>query len=103
MRSGGPRRPPIHPDGNYRTVNQVVVLDPPRSIGWKTGYEKEDGQLEFGGWIWRYDLVPLGPAEAEVTLTYDWSACPSSYGTGASSSRRSARIIWPTRCTTWPS
>jgi len=65
-----------HPDGNYRTVNQVVVLDPPRAIGWKTGYEKDDGLLEFGGWIWRYDLVPLGPAEAEVTLTYDWSAVP---------------------------
>jgi hypothetical protein len=33
-------------------------------------------QLEFGGWIWRYDLVRLGPSETEVTLTYDWSAVP---------------------------
>ncbi|MGK5742175.1 hypothetical protein [Micromonospora sp. URMC 103] len=32
--------------------------------------------LEFGGWIWRYDLAPLGPAETEVRLTYDWSAVP---------------------------
>ena len=32
--------------------------------------------MEFGGWIWRYDLAPLGPSETEVTLTYDWSAVP---------------------------
>ena len=50
---------------------------PARSaIGWLTGQEKGDGQLEFGGWIWRYDLVPLGRSETEVTLTYDWSAVP---------------------------
>src|SRR5690242_16076155 len=40
--------------------------------------EKGDGRLEFGGWIWRYDLAPLGPSETEVTLTYDWSAVPQS-------------------------
>jgi hypothetical protein len=65
-----------HPDGDYRTVNKVQVLDPPRAIGWLTGQEKGDGQLEFGGWLWRYDLAPLGPSETEVTLTYDWSAVP---------------------------
>jgi hypothetical protein len=65
-----------HPDGAYQTVNQVQVLDPPRAIGWLTGQEKGDGQLELGGWLWRYDLAPLGPAETEVTLTYDWSAVP---------------------------
>ncbi|TDE48021.1 polyketide cyclase [Nonomuraea mesophila] len=65
-----------HPDGDYETVNQVEVLDPPRAIGWLTGYEKDDGQLEFGGWIWRYDLAPHGPSETAVTLTYDWSAVP---------------------------
>jgi uncharacterized protein YndB with AHSA1/START domain len=67
---------PGHPDGNYRVANKVVVLDPPRAIGWLTGTEKADGQLEFGGWMWRYDLVAAGPAETEVTLTYDWSAVP---------------------------
>ncbi|MEV8524213.1 polyketide cyclase [Streptomyces sp. NPDC052000] len=67
---------PNHPDGDYQTVNKVQVLDAPRAIGWLTGQEKGDGQLEFGGWIWRYDLVPLGPSETEVTLTYDWSAVP---------------------------
>jgi uncharacterized protein YndB with AHSA1/START domain len=65
-----------HPDGDYQVVNKVVVLDPPRAIGWVTGTETDDGHLEFGGWIWRYDLTPLGPSETEVTLTYDWSAVP---------------------------
>ena len=65
-----------HPDGDYRVVNKVEVLDPQRAIGWLTGYEKDDGRLEFGGWIWRYDLVPVGPSETEVTLSYDWSAVP---------------------------
>ncbi len=65
-----------HPDGDYQTANKVQVLDPPRAIGWLTGTEKDDGHLEFGGWIWRYDLAPLGPSETKVTLTYDWSAVP---------------------------
>ena len=65
-----------HPDGNYQTVNKVQVFDPPRAIGWLTGAEKDDGELEFGGWLWRYDLAPLGPAETEVTLSYDWSGVP---------------------------
>ena len=67
---------PGHPDGDYQVVNKVEVLDPPRVIGWLTGYRKGDGDPEFGGWIWRYDLAPLGPSETEVTLTYDWSAVP---------------------------
>jgi hypothetical protein len=65
-----------HPDGNYQTVNKVEVFDSPRAIGWLTGQELGDGRLEFGGWIWRYDLAPLGASETEVTLTYDWSAVP---------------------------
>ncbi|MEU4845679.1 polyketide cyclase [Streptomyces gilvosporeus] len=67
-----------HPDGGYKTANKVQVLDPPHAIGWLTGTEKDDGQLEFGGWLWRYDLTPLGPSATEVTLTYDWSAVPQS-------------------------
>ncbi len=69
---------PEHPDGNYQTANKVQVLDPPRAIGWLTGYQADDGHLEFAGWFWRYDLAPLGPSETEVTLTYDWSAVPPS-------------------------
>lgn len=92
---------PNHPNGDYQTVNKVQVLGPPRTIGWLTGYRKDDGELDFGGWIWRYDLAPLGPSETEVTLTYDWSGCRSTSGS-TSGSRRSARSISPTRCTTWP-
>jgi hypothetical protein len=70
---------PGHPAGAYQTANKVHVLDPPRAIGWLTGYDpRGDGHLEFGGWFWRYDLAPLGPSETAVTLTYDWSAVPQS-------------------------
>jgi hypothetical protein len=65
-----------HSNSDYRVVNKVQVFDAPRVIGWLTGQEKDDGELEFGGWLWRYDLVPLGPSETEVTLSYDWSAVP---------------------------
>lgn len=65
-----------HPDGNYQTVNRVEVFDPQRAIGWLTGQELGDGSFEFGGWLWRYDLAPLGAVETEVTLSYDWSAVP---------------------------
>src|SRR5262245_37956170 len=62
--------------GEYQTVNRIEVLEPPRAIGWVTGQDKGGGELEFGGWLWRYDLAPLGASETEVTLTYDWSAVP---------------------------
>jgi uncharacterized protein YndB with AHSA1/START domain len=65
-----------HPNGDYRVVNRVEVFDAPRAIGWITGYEKDDGEFEFGGWLWRYDLRPLGPSATEVTLRYDWSGVP---------------------------
>ena len=32
------------------------MLDPPRVTGRLTGTEKSGGQLDFGGWIWPYDL-----------------------------------------------
>lgn len=67
-----------HPDGDYRVVNEVVVLDAPRAIGWMTGTETADGEPDLGGWVWRYDLVPAGPSQVEVTLTYDWSKVPDS-------------------------
>jgi hypothetical protein len=67
-----------HPDGEYQVVNKVQVFEPSSAIGWLTGYREDDGRLAFGGWIWRYDLVSLGPSETGVTLTYDWSAVPRS-------------------------
>jgi hypothetical protein len=57
-------------------ANRVQVFDPPRAISWEPGYDPGDGDLRFGGWIWRYDLAPLGPSETEVRLSYDWSAVP---------------------------
>ena len=64
-----------HPDGRYEMANQVLAFEPPRVISWKPGYvSPETGKLEFGGWIWRYDLTRLGPDKTKVTLTYDWSA-----------------------------
>ena len=68
-----------HPDGSYEMCNLVLAFEPPRVISWKPGYmSQETGKLEFGGWIWRYDLAPLGPSETAVTLTYDWSGVPQS-------------------------
>src|SRR5690606_34372041 len=60
-----------HPNGYYRVVNKVHAFDPPRTIAWMTGQEKDDGELELGGWVWRYDLTELDPAQTGVTLTYD--------------------------------
>jgi hypothetical protein len=67
-----------HPDGNYQMTNRVMVFDPPRAISWEPGQNADDGSLRFGGWIWRYDLAPAGPPGTRVTLSYDWSAVPSS-------------------------
>jgi uncharacterized protein YndB with AHSA1/START domain len=64
-----------HPDGNYEMANEVLAFEPPRVISWRPGYVSPGtGELEFGGWIWRYDLTQLGPDETEVILSYDWSA-----------------------------
>jgi hypothetical protein len=67
---------PNHPKGNYEMANRVQVFDPPHAISWEPGYDPGDGNLRFGGWIWRYDLALLGPSETEVTFSYDWSAVP---------------------------
>jgi Polyketide cyclase / dehydrase and lipid transport len=66
-----------HPNKDYEMANRIEDFDPPRTISWKPGQDLAgDGNLEFGGWIWRYDLAPIGPTQTEVTLTYDWSAVP---------------------------
>jgi uncharacterized protein YndB with AHSA1/START domain len=65
-----------HPDKDYEMANKVVAFDPPRAIAWEPGQGADDAALEFGGWIWRYDLKPVGQSQTEVTLTYDWSRVP---------------------------
>ncbi len=64
---------PDHPDGRYETANQVRELDPSRAISWATGTKDAQGRLSFGGWTWRYDLVPTADGGTQVRLTYDWS------------------------------
>ncbi|WIM87977.1 polyketide cyclase [Candidatus Mycobacterium wuenschmannii] len=67
-----------HPDKNYEMANKVTVFDRPHAIAWEPGQDLAgDGNLSFGGWIWRYDIADAGPSEVRVTLTYDWSAVPA--------------------------
>ena len=67
---------PNHPDGDYEIHNLVLDFESPRVISWRPGYvdDHTTGELDFGGWVWRYDLTELGPNLTEVTHTYDWSA-----------------------------
>jgi uncharacterized protein YndB with AHSA1/START domain len=72
-----------HPLKNYEMTNRVEVFERPRAIAWQPGQSPDDRgnlmdspRLEFGGWIWRYDLAPVGDDKTEVTLTYDWSGVP---------------------------
>jgi uncharacterized protein YndB with AHSA1/START domain len=64
---------PNHPNREYEMANKVEVFDPPHTISWKPGYDPGDGNLQFGGWVWRYDLAAAGPSATEVRLSYDWS------------------------------
>ena len=61
---------------HYEIANRVEVFEPPRAIAWLPGQSTGDGDLEFGGWMWRYDLEPVAHDRTVVTLTYDWSAVP---------------------------
>lgn len=69
-----------HPEKYYEMANRVEVFDPPRAIAWQPGqgpeqrgYLMNGTELQWGGWIWRYDLDAAGPGQTAVTLTYDWS------------------------------
>ena len=66
------------PGGHYRMANRVQVFDPPRAVSWEPGQDRDEGDPRFGGWVWRYDLAPAGASATKVTLSYDWSAVPSS-------------------------
>lgn len=63
-----------HPDEQYEMCNEVTVFEPGRAIAWRPGYVSQDtGELEFGGWVWRYDLALAESSKTSVRLTYDWS------------------------------
>ena len=64
------------PDKDYEMANRVTALDQSRAIAWEPGQAGPDGEIEYGGWIWRYDLAPAGADRTDVTLTYDWSGVP---------------------------
>lgn len=66
-----------HPDGDYQMANKVVEFDAPTAVAWEPGQNGESGDIEFGGWIWRYDLEPTDADATRVTLTYDWSGVPA--------------------------
>lgn len=71
-----------HPNKHYEMVNRVEVFERPRAIAWQPGSEarhipgrqgSDDATIVYGGWVWRYDLEPVGADQTDVTLTYDWS------------------------------
>lgn len=75
-----------HPDSDYDITNRVEVFDRPRAIAWQPGQGPDDRgnlmpskEIQFGGWIWRYDLEAVGQDQTAVTLTYDWSAVQPGY------------------------
>ena len=50
-----------HPDKHYEMANRVEVFDRPSAISWQPGqFSADTGELELGGWTWRYDLAPAG-------------------------------------------
>lgn len=61
--------------GDYQMYNRVSAFEQDRTIAWQPGQYGDDGELEAGGWSWRYDLAEHDGG-TEVTLTYDWSAAP---------------------------
>ena len=94
---------PNHPDGDYQMANKVQVLEPPRAIGWLPGRTPRatvtwSSAAGSGVTTWRRSVRPRLRSRSPTT----GRRCRSSSGTGASSSRRSALSISPTRCTTWP-
>lgn len=51
---------------NYRIQNTVVEYEENSLIGWR----------HLGRWIWRYELVNIGPQMTQVTETFDASRAP---------------------------
>jgi hypothetical protein len=56
----------MHLGINYRIQNTVVEYEENSLIGWR----------HLGRWIWRYELVNIGPQMTQVTETFDASRAP---------------------------
>jgi hypothetical protein len=61
--------------GRYEMHNRVIAHAQDRTLAWEPGQYGPDGELDTGGWTWRYDLAPEEGGTL-VTLTHDWSAVP---------------------------
>lgn len=62
--------------GRYVMHNLVTAFERDRIIAWLPCSQNNDGELEAGGWWWRYDLASHDDG-TRVTLTYDWSDTPT--------------------------
>ena len=56
----------MHLGVDYRILNTVVEYKENSLIGWR----------HVGRWIWRYELVNIGPQTTQVTETFDASRAP---------------------------
>ncbi|WP_202816609.1 hypothetical protein [Serinicoccus hydrothermalis] len=90
-----------HPDGYDDIVNEVLDLEAPHVVSWRPGYVGDTGGLEFGGWVWRYDLQEVGPA-APASCTPTTGRRSAQGRVHTSTSRRSRRTTWPAPWTTSP-
>ncbi len=62
--------------GHYVMHNVVTAFERDRIIAWLPCSQNTDGELQAGGWWWRYDLTSHDDG-TRVTLTYDWSDTPA--------------------------
>jgi hypothetical protein len=65
-----------HPARNYEMANKVVAFGRPHAVAWQLGQDISGLKPFAGGRVWRYDIRGAGWSEADVMLTYDWSAVP---------------------------
>jgi hypothetical protein len=56
----------MHLGVDYRIKNTVVEYSENSLIAWR----------HLGRWIWRYELVNIGPQQTQVTETFDASRAP---------------------------
>ena len=56
----------MHLGVNYRILNTVVEYNENSLIAWR----------HLGRWIWRYELVNIGPQVTQVTESFDASRAP---------------------------